>query len=87
MEKKYFLLLIFVPFLSFTQNIKTVQLKPLNNNTAMAPIVRLGNVLELSFDDLDADNKEYQYKIEHMSYDWKPSNLISSQYINGFNSD
>ena len=44
----------------------------------------LGTVLELSFDDLEADNKDYQYKIEHMTHDWKSSQLSSSQYINGF---
>lgn len=67
-----------------TQNIKTVQLRPINSQQ-FSPIVPLGNILELSFDDLDADNKEYQYKIEHMTHDWKPSNLTPSQYINGFN--
>ncbi|MDY0781588.1 DUF5103 domain-containing protein [Tenacibaculum sp. IB213877] len=66
------------------QNIKTVQLRPLSSNQ-FAPIVKLGEILELSFDDLDADNKQYQYKIEHMTHDWKPSNLLSNQYIQGFN--
>lgn len=68
---------------TFAQNIKTVQLRPLDEKRFSA-IVPLGTVLELSFDDLDADNKEYQYKIEHMTFDWKPSALTSSQYINGF---
>ena len=85
-RKNLYLLLLFVSFLGNTQNIKTVQLKPTNSNE-YSPIVSIGNSLELSFDDLDADNKEYQYKIEHMTYDWKPSNLLSSQYINGFNSN
>lgn len=69
-----------------SQNIKTVQFKPINGNSFL-PITRLGNILELSFDDLDADNKEYQYKIEHMTSNWEPSNLIPNQYINGFNTD
>ncbi len=67
-----------------SQNIKTIQLRPKNNTKQFAPIVRLGEVLELSFDDLDADNKEYQYKIEHMTHDWKPSSITPNQYINGF---
>jgi len=86
LRKNLCLLLLFASFLGNTQNIKTIQLKPVNSDS-YAPIVSLGNSLELSFDDLDADNKEYQYKIEHMTYDWKPSNLISNQYINGFNSN
>jgi hypothetical protein len=47
-------------------------------------IVPLGTVLELSFDDLDADSKQYKYKIEHKTHDWQASRLLSSQYINGF---
>jgi len=86
LKKNLCLLMLSVCFLGNTQNIKTIQLKPANNNS-YAPIVSLGNVLELSFDDLDADNKEYQYKIEHMTQDWKQSDLLSNQYINGFNSN
>jgi len=74
--------LIFVSFLQ-AQNIKTIQLRSLQENNFSA-IVPLGTVLVLSFDDLDADSKEYQYKIEHMTYDWQKSRLLSSQYINGF---
>lgn len=85
-RKNLYLILLFVSFLGNTQNIKTIQLKPINSNS-FSPIVSLGNTLELSFDDLDADNKEYQYKIEHMTHDWQASNLLSSQYINGFNSN
>lgn len=66
-----------------SQNIKTIQLRPLGQNE-FASIAPLGNILELSFDDLDADNKEYQYKIQHMTYDWKPSNLSTNQYVDGF---
>jgi len=68
---------------SFSQNIKSIQLRPLQENNFSA-IVPLGTVLELSFDDLDADSKDYQYKIAHMTHDWEPSRLSSSQYINGF---
>lgn len=85
---KYLFSVFFFVFSLFgnAQNIKTIQLRPVNSQQ-FAPIVRLGNVLELSFDDLDADNKEYQYKIEHMTADWKPSNLSASQYVNGFDSN
>ncbi|OAD45853.1 type IX secretion system plug protein [Polaribacter atrinae] len=82
---KKLLIIIFIPFClnSFSQNIKSIQLRPLQENNFSA-IVPLGTVLELSFDDLDADSKDYQYKIEHMTHDWKPSRMSSSQYINGF---
>ncbi|WP_095074489.1 type IX secretion system plug protein [Tenacibaculum jejuense] len=83
MKNFLFLFLAFFCALINAQNIKTIQLIPVGSKTAV-PIARLGSALELTFDDLDADNKEYQYKIEHMTYDWKPSNLQSNQYINGF---
>lgn len=65
------------------QNIKTVQLRPVGSRQFSA-IVPLGSALKLSFDDLDADSKEYQYKIEKMTYNWKPSKLSYNQYIRGF---
>lgn len=77
------LLLFFVSLPIIGQQIKTIQLHPLGDQTKPA-IVPLGNVLQLSFDDLDADNKEYQYHIQHMTYDWKPSSIQANQYINGF---
>lgn len=67
-------------------NIKSIQLKPLGINN-FNTIVPLGKTLELNFDDLDGDQKDYYYKIELMTYDWKKSNLISNQYINGFQSN
>ncbi len=88
MHKKtiVFFLFLFIYLSIQSQNIKTVQLTPVNSNS-FQPIVKLGNVLELSFDDLDADNKEYQYEIKHMTKDWKPSNLSPNQYINGYEKD
>ncbi len=65
------------------QNIKSVQLRQLEDNN-FSTIVPLGTVLELSFDDLDADSKDYAYRIEHMTHDWKKSRLLSSQFIDGF---
>jgi len=41
----------------------------------------------LSFDDLNADELEYFYEITHCEFDWTPSNLITSEYINGFAKD
>ena len=68
---------------SISQNIKSIQLRPLQENH-YSSIVPLGTVLELSFDDLDADAKDYKYRIEHMTHDWQKSRLLSSQFIDGF---
>ena len=66
-----------------SQVIKSIQLRPFQENSFSA-IVPLGTPLLLSFDDLEADSKDYQYKIQHMTHDWKPSRLLTSQYIDGF---
>ena len=83
MHQKLILVFIFFTTSFFAQNIKSIQLRPLQENN-FSSIVPLGTVLELSFDDLDADSKDYQYKIEHMTHDWQKSRLLSSQFIDGF---
>ncbi len=50
-------------------------------------MVSVGDVLELSFDDLEGGIREYQYKIEQMTHDWRLGSLQSNQYINGFEQD
>ena len=74
---------LFIGTILQAQQIKTIQLRPLQEKVFTA-IVPLGSVLELSFDDLDADSKNYQYKIEHMTNDWEKSRMLTSQYIDGF---
>jgi hypothetical protein len=83
MSRKLILCFLFISTHFFSQNIKSIQLRPLQENN-FSTIVPLGTSLELSFDDLEADNKNYQYKIEHMTHDWKSSRLSSSQFIDGF---
>ncbi len=67
-------------------NIKSIVLKPLNPND-YAPIIKLGEKLILSFDDINADEKIYSYKIEHCDYNWQKSNLASTEYMTGFATD
>jgi hypothetical protein len=83
MSKKIIFVFIFFTTSFFAQNIKSIQLRTLQENN-YSSIVPLGSVLELSFDDLDADSKDYKYRIEHMTYDWQKSRLLSSQFIDGF---
>ena len=83
MTQKIILFILFFSTSFFAQNIKSIQLRPLQENN-YSSIVPLGTVLELSFDDLDADSKDYNYRIEHMTHDWQKSRLLSSQYIDGF---
>jgi hypothetical protein len=83
MTKNILVALLFFTPNYFSQNIKSIQLRPLQENN-YSSIVPLGTVLELSFDDLDADSKDYNYRIEHMTHDWQKSRLLSSQFIDGF---
>lgn len=51
------------------------------------PVIPLGGSirLELSFDDMDADFKDYYYKIIHCDKNWNPSDLDELDYMDGFN--
>ncbi len=49
-------------------------------------IINLGSdeKILMSFDDLNAEKKNYLYTIIHCNSDWTKSNLMQSEYINGF---
>ena len=53
------------------------------------PLIKFnsGEQLRLSFDDLDADGKEYMFTIIHCNADWKPSRLEKYEYIEGYEED
>lgn len=47
------------------------------------PVVQLGEPMVLEFDDLLANEQDYYYKIVYCDYDWTPSQLLKSQYLDG----
>ncbi len=47
------------------------------------PIVRLGESIRLQFDDLQANEEDYFFKIIHCTAQWTPSDLLKSQYLDG----
>lgn len=70
---------------NYKTNIKTAQLH--ESSWEFAPAMLEFNSqqqLELSFDDLDADRKNYSISFVHCSANWEPSNLMISEYMNGF---
>lgn len=69
----------------YMNNIRTVHLN-LAGSPLTYPILTLNgsDILELSFDDLDADMKEYYYTIQLCNADWSPSILNTLDYIRGF---
>lgn len=42
------------------------------------------NTLEISFDELSHDLKQYSYRVLHCTHDWKVSEISSYEYISGF---
>jgi len=71
----------------YEQNVKTVTLKT-NHNPYAPSIIKLNSneKLTLDFDLLFEDYKYLNYTIIHCNSDWTPSELIKSQYIEGFQS-
>jgi len=67
--------------LEIPKNIKTIVLK---SSKSSSPFIYFGDLIELSFDDLEADEKNYYYQIKHFDYMWNQSNLYKSEYLEGF---
>lgn len=70
----------------YQNNIRTVLLHPADFEMGL-PVLDMSNPsqqLQLSFDDLDADVKNYSIYFIHCDAYWKPSDLMPSEYINGF---
>ena len=66
-------------------NIKTVLCYQKEKENSLAIInLHSNDKLVISFDDLDADRKDYYYTIIHCNSDWTESDLMQSEYINGF---
>ena len=45
------------------------------------------DTLILSFDELDTDYKNYYYTLIHCNADWTPSDLLESEYLEGFSEE
>jgi len=70
---------------SFNQNIKTVLCHKKEEELSLSIINLYGNdKLLVSFDDLDGDIKNYNFTVIHCNSDWTESDLMQSEYINGF---
>jgi len=74
-----------IPDHIYKSNIRSVKLQKANDPYSY-PIIRLNSVddLELYFDDLDGDIKNYYYSFQLCNADWTPSDLHTFDYIKGF---
>ncbi|MBE51080.1 MAG: hypothetical protein CMP51_05250 [Flavobacteriales bacterium] len=69
----------------FKNNIHTVLLNNTNNSLSY-PIINIHNdeQLILMFDEITNEYKDYYYTIIHCNKDWTKSDLVESEYIDGF---
>lgn len=63
------------------ENIKSVLLLKNGSNVQN---INLGESFELSFDDLNANEEYYYYQINHYDYNWEPTKMRKSDYLDGF---
>jgi hypothetical protein len=74
-----------IPDHIYHKNIRTVKLNR-TGDIYSYPVLSLnsGEQLELHFDDLEADVKNYYYTFQLCNADWQPANIQSFDYIRGF---
>lgn len=72
----------------YKPNIKSVLLHELSWELS-SPVIdfETGQQLQLSFDDLDGDNKNYWYTVIHCDAMWKPSDLMTQEYLAGYSEE
>lgn len=72
----------------YKRNIKTVLLHKEGLELSI-PVIELntGEKLKLSFDDLEGGHKTYKYRFIHCDAYWQPSDIMESEYLNGFYDD
>jgi len=63
--------------------IKTIAFKG-HTQESQLPILKLGDFLKLEFDALNGDEDDFYYVIEHYNFDWTRSELVKSEYLQGF---
>ncbi|CEJ71213.1 hypothetical protein BN1195_03557 [Chryseobacterium oranimense G311] len=76
------ILLLSLSGLVFGQNIQSIQLfNPQTNDET--PVIKFGEQLVLSFDDLTNASEIYRYTIKHYDRNWNDDNLFFTQFATG----
>ncbi len=76
------ILLLSLSGLTFGQNIQSIQLfNPQTNDET--PVIKFGEQLVLSFDDLTNASEIYRYTIKHYDRNWNDDNLFFTQFATG----
>lgn len=63
-------------------NLKTIIFKS-SNNSGQFPILEDGSFMQLSFDDLNASEDDYYYKVSYHNFDWSDSVLFQNEFLEG----
>ena len=61
-------------------NLKTIIFKS-SNNSGQFPILEDGSFMQLSFDDLNASEDDYYYKVSYHNFDWSDSVLFQNEFL------
>ena len=74
-----------IPEAVYTKSIQSIQLHPAGNQLGF-PVIRLNSSdqLELHFDDLGGNVRNYSYTYQLCNADWTPAILSHFDYIRGF---
>ncbi|MFH6767978.1 DUF5103 domain-containing protein [Gaetbulibacter aquiaggeris] len=62
--------------------IKTINFKG-DTNESQLPVLKLGDYVDLEFDALNGHEDDYYYTIDYYNFDWTPSVLVKSEYLEG----
>ncbi|MCQ2288969.1 MAG: DUF5103 domain-containing protein [Muribaculaceae bacterium] len=67
-------------------NVRTLKVAPLSN-AYMPPVIVMGSVdkINVDFDYMDFDEHYLRYSVKHCNANWQPSELVESEYVDGFN--
>ena len=70
----------------FDPSVHTVQVAP-ESNPYLPPVIILGSDdrINVSFDILDYDVHYLRYSVYHCDAQWRPSQLVESEWVSGFN--
>lgn len=63
--------------------IKSIQLTSSDGN-GFNPIIPKNGRINIQFDDLEANEKDYYYLLEHCDKNWKTSDLLPTEFVRGF---
>lgn len=70
----------------FEERIKSLQVR-LEGDDFAPPVIVLGSDdrVRIDFDHLAEDREYFRYSLEHCSATWRPSGLVDSEFLDGFN--